>query len=68
MGQRRLVPLIADTRLKQRFGGRNSFSTANELPRLINYPEISQNRDRITSGHTQMETTNCNKINGHNDG
>lgn len=48
MVQRRLTSQIAGTISKQRFGGRNGFSTAHKLVKLISHSRINQIRDHVT--------------------
>ena len=47
--QKRLASLTADTIPKQQFGGRNGFSTADALAKLISYTEVNQSWNRVTS-------------------
>ena len=46
--QRKLTSLTANTTPKQQFGGRNGFSTADALTKLIRYTEVSQGWNRVT--------------------
>ena len=46
--QRILASLTADIIPKQQFGGRNGFSTADALAKLISYTEVSQSWNRVT--------------------
>ena len=47
--QRRLASLTPDTILRQKFSGRDGFSTADALAKLISYNEINQSRDCVIS-------------------
>jgi retron-type reverse transcriptase len=47
--QRRLASLTTDTIPKQQFGGRNGFSTADALAKMISYAETNQRWNRVTS-------------------